>query len=42
MQNDNKLTEDQRWSLNVNILKKEHVNVGSGIQNIKLEKNTEI
>jgi hypothetical protein len=34
--------EYQRGELNVNSLKTEYLNVGRGIQNIKLERNTEI
>jgi len=35
------IEEYQKWGLNINILKAECLNVGSGIQNIKLECNIE-
>jgi len=34
--------EYQRWGLNVYILEREYLNVGSDLQNIKLEQNTQI
>ena len=38
-----KLIDDcKRWDLNVNILKTGYLNVGSDVQNIKLEHNIEI
>jgi len=33
------IEEYQKWDLNINILKAEYLNVGSDIQNIKLECN---
>ena len=35
------IEEYQKWGLNINILKAEYLNIGSDIQNIKLECNIE-
>jgi len=36
------IEEYQRWGLNVNTLKTEYLNIGSDIQNMKLEDNIKI